>query len=111
MAEVLIYDDAEKSVYQSTSAGWPDVAGSTRSLRTVWKAGTPQAILQAIQDRLDAAVPLNTAFQGQSAPAFTSIATAQAAFNIMWADMQKMSQAIVGLIYLARGRNDTTSGT
>jgi hypothetical protein len=40
MVEALIQEDAEKRVYETTSAGWPDRAGSTRTLRVEWKPGS-----------------------------------------------------------------------
>lgn len=37
--ETLIHEDDTQRVYETTSKGWPDEAGSTRTVRTEWKAG------------------------------------------------------------------------
>lgn len=40
MPRTQIYDGPDCTVYEDTSAGWPDAQGSTRTVRTVWKPGS-----------------------------------------------------------------------
>lgn len=56
MAETVLIDDAERTVTEITSAGWPDERGSTRSLVTTWKIVTDDhrrtTIETAVRDHL-----------------------------------------------------------
>lgn len=49
MPRTQISDDAECTVWENTSAGWPDAKGSTRNIEVVWKAGSSGAT-QAARD-------------------------------------------------------------
>lgn len=94
MAEQLVYDDAELSVFQDTRPG-----ASTR--RVVWKAGTPQAIRDDLETKARTALNANATYLALANPT-TAQNTAQ---------IQKLTRECNGVMRLLMGWLDSNANT
>lgn len=75
MAERLISEDEQSRTYETTSEGWPDRAGSTRSVRVEYKPGSPGARAEAeestrltLEGRADVAFDQLRAYRALASP-------------------------------------------
>ena len=68
MPEVVLVDDAEKTIVERTSAGWPTQAGSTREIITTWKVETEGTRRASLDVKAAQALVTNQAFLALSPP-------------------------------------------
>lgn len=62
MVERLVFEDAERRIYESTTPGWPDQKGSSRTLRTEWQVDNETTRAEALRQRAHDALQSNRDF-------------------------------------------------
>lgn len=101
MPDTIIVDDAEKTIIERLSAGWPNTAGSTREVITTWKVATDQTRKTSIETAARQALTVNDAFLAIATPTNPQVA----------AQVQRLTKECSALIRLLLQQLDSTAGT
>ena len=108
MPEVKLYEDDQRIVWENTTAGWPEVSGSRRELRTEWKPGSEGLTLQqanatasTLEQRARTAIANNRTFLELAAPTNADVV----------ARVKALTRQMNGLIKLTVARDTLADGT